>query len=96
MDTTSQPNTTLRRLALERMTTVIRRRGAEAREMEYLEGKGVLTATFAEEYRMRLRLLDRAIYSFYLDCVDAGAGAQARQLLDDLRHSERCVPGAAR
>jgi hypothetical protein len=40
-------------------------------------------------------LLSRAIFSLYLDCLDAGVGADARRLLGDLDASADMAPSEA-
>lgn len=92
MSTISQTTNT-RRFALGLLSAAIRRRHEQAREIDYLDGKGVLTDDHIETCRSQLRLLDWAIYSLYLDCVDSGADEEANRLLDDHRHTEPSPSG---
>ncbi len=89
MNTNIQLNSPLRKFALQRLSAATHRRSERVREITYLDEKGVLDESNFEEYQFQLKLLDWAIYSLYLDCIDAGADAEARRLLDDLRHAEQ-------
>ncbi len=85
MNTTSYYNETLGKFALGRLERTAARRQERARQVRYLRGLGALTGGDESRYTSELRLMDRAIYSIYLDCVDAGEGEEARGLLDGLR-----------
>src|SRR5512133_73136 len=84
MNTTSYYNETLRKFALGRLERTAARRQEKAREIRYLRELGALTDD-ESPYTCQLRLMDRAVYSIYLDCIDAGEGEAAREVLDGLR-----------
>ena len=81
MNTISDYNDTLRKFALDRLELTTARRQEKAREIVYLRELGALTDGDESQYSFQLRLIDRAIYSIYLDCVDAGEEEEARELL---------------
>lgn len=96
MNTNAELKSPLRKFALGRLDAAMHRRHETVREIGYLDEKGVLDDSDFQEYRTQLKLLDWAIYSLYLDCVDAGAEEEARRLLDDLRHAEQRTVDVAR
>ncbi len=87
MNTTRYYNETLRKFALGRLERIAARRQEKATEIRHLREVGTLTDDDESRCTSELRLMDRAIYSIYLDCIDAGEGEVARGLLDGLRQA---------
>ncbi len=80
-------DTRLRRFVLGRLQFAAERRREKSREIAYLRELGVLVGSEGESHSRELRMLDRAIYSMYLDCLQAGVSEEARGLLDELRQA---------
>jgi hypothetical protein len=84
-------DTRLQQFALGRLRHTAERRREKAEQIERLFPGGLPANNTGRACRLHLRLLDRAIYSMYLDCLEAGAGEEARQLLGQLRQA---TPGS--
>lgn len=70
-----QPSPTLRRFFLARLRDLVALRSEHARQLP--------------DGDPNLRLLDKAIYSIYCDCLDLGVGEEARAIL---RHEQVALP----
>ncbi len=80
-------NMRLRNFMLQRLQATAEKRREKAREIAYLSNLGLLDGPEGEDYKLQSRLLDKAIYSMYLDCLEAGASSEARELLGELRQA---------
>jgi len=73
-----EPSPALRRFFLSRLRDMVALRSEHARRLP--------------DGDPNLRLLDKAIYSIYCDCLDLGVGEDARAIL---RHEEVALPREA-
>ena len=78
-------DTRLQQFALERFRRVTEKRLEKAAQIDRLYPEGLPGNRIGETCRLYLRLLDRATYSMYLDCLEAGVGEEARELLGGAR-----------
>jgi hypothetical protein len=81
-------DTRLQQFALGRFQRATEKRRLKAEQIDRLYPAGLPDNRIGETCRLYLRLLDRAIYSMYLDCLDAGVGEEGRELLGDLRQPD--------
>ncbi len=77
--------TQLQKFFLNRLGSMAQRRSQEVALSSRLFPDGELEGPVGEDIQWHLRLLNRAIYSSYLDCLEAGVGDEARELIGELR-----------
>ncbi len=94
--------TPLQQYFLGRLESLVDRLGYEVAFDAHVFPEGVPKSPVGEARRLRRRLLDRAIYATYLDCLEAGVGEEAgsslgqlRQSLSELKSQPRPVPVAS-
>lgn len=75
----------LQQFALERLRQVSEKRRKKAEQIARLYPAGLPENRIGDTCRLYVRLLDRAIYSMYIDCLEAGVGQDARVVLGELR-----------